>query len=190
MIKFLTQDDLPACIEMAALKNRTAGTVPLTSEGFISAYEKYFHDSKDYRAIGYFENDILISFICLSMFENKMRGKFWVIPALYTKNFKSYFTFTDSGIGELIKKAFEYAESHEHYEYYYCTAERVMNVYERQWKRINSPRYEHILLDIVPPNTKPHFELYWRLMGNEVKPDPIVFKKRVLKPEFRKINNQ
>jgi hypothetical protein len=115
-----------------------------------------------------------------------MRGKFWVISGLYTKNFKSYFSFNHSGIGELIKFAFDYAESRGWYEYYYCTAERVINVYERQWKRSHSHRYEHILLDVVPPNTKPFYELHWRLMGQEVKPVPMIVKKRALKQEFRK----
>lgn len=186
MIRFLNQSDIQECTRIAALKNRTAGTVPITPGGFITAFEKYFQQTEHYYSIGYFENDILISFVCISMFENKLRGKFWVIPALYTKSFKNYFRFNKSGIGELIKFAFDFAESKEYYEYYYCTAERVMNVYERQWKRSNQNRYEHILLDIVPAYTKPFHELYWRLMGNEVKPDPIVFKKRVLKKEYRK----
>ena len=115
-----------------------------------------------------------------------MRGKFWVIPGLYTKEFNNYFTFNNAEIRDLFNAAFNYTESMGWYEYYYCTAERVMNVYERQWKKSQSHRYEHILLEVVPPNTKPFYELYWRLMGQEVKPDPMVFKKRVLKPEFRK----
>jgi hypothetical protein len=186
MIRFLTIDDLPDCMEIASLKSRTAGTVPLTLGGFLAAFEKYFQDDVFYRAIGYFENEKLISFICISMFENNMRGKFWVIPGLYTRNFKNYFNFKSSGIGDLISHAFNYTESMGWYEYYYCTAERVMNVYERQWKRTHSHRYEHILLDVIPPNTKPFHELHWRLMGQEVKPDPMIFKKRVLRPEFRK----
>jgi hypothetical protein len=139
-----------------------------------------------YNRYGYFENNKLISFVCIRMFENTMRGKFWVIPGLYTRDFKNYFNFKNSKIGELINYAFNYTESMGWYEYYYCTAERVMNVYERQWKRSHSYRYEHILLDVVPPNTKPFYELHWRLMGQEVKPVPTVVKKRVLKQEFRK----
>jgi hypothetical protein len=186
MIRFLITDDLPDCMEIAALKNRTGGTVPITSEGFLGAFEKYFQDDKFCRVIGYFENNKLISFVCIRMFENTMRGKFWVITGLYAKNFKNYFNFKNSKIGELINHAFNYTESMGWYEYYYCTAERVMNVYERQWKRSQSHRYEHILLDIVPPNTTPFYELHWRLMGQEVKPVPMVVKKRVLKQEFRK----
>jgi hypothetical protein len=186
MIRFLTMDDLPDCMKIAPLKNRTGGTVPLTLEGFLGAFEKYFQDDEFCRVIGYFENNELVSFVCIRMFETTMRGKFWVISGLYTKNFKSYFSFNHSGIGELIKFAFDYAESRGWYEYYYCTAERVINVYERQWKRSHSHRYEHILLDVVPPNTKPFYELHWRLMGQEVKPVPMIVKKRALKQEFRK----
>jgi hypothetical protein len=36
-------------------------------------------------------------------------------------------------------------------------------------------------LAVVPANTKPEFELYWRLMGQELKPDNIVIKSRKLK---------
>jgi hypothetical protein len=186
MIRLLEPADLPDCMEIASLKNRTGGTVPLTPGGFVDAFEKYFQGSEYYCAVGYFEDNVLVSFLYISMFENNMRGKFWVIPGLYTRDFKSYFSFKSSGMGELIKFAFKYAETKGWYEYYYCTAERVMNVYERQWKRSYSHRYEHILLDVVPANTKPFHELYWQLMGNETKPDPIVFKKRILKPEFRK----
>ena len=111
MIKLLTVDDLPTCMEIATLKNRTAGTVPLTAGGFLEAFEKYFNNNLDHRAIGYFENDVLISFLFISMFENNMRGKFWVISGLYTKEFNSYFTFKKAGIGELTKAAFKYTES-------------------------------------------------------------------------------
>ena len=45
-------------------------------------------------------------------------------------------------------------------------------------------RYEKIDLDIVPANTVPKHELYWRLMGEQTKPVPILIKKRVLKKEF------
>ena len=47
MIKNLTIDDLPTCIEISTLKNRTAGTIPITSEGFIEAFEKYFNNNLD-----------------------------------------------------------------------------------------------------------------------------------------------
>jgi hypothetical protein len=46
-------------------------------------------------------------------------------------------------------------------------------------------KYELTTLDVVPANTKPEFELYWRLMGQELKPDNIIIKKRVLRQEFR-----
>lgn len=186
MIRMLNESDIKSCIDIISLKNRTAGTVPITPSRFVDSFEKYFQNIPNYHAIGYFENNCLISFICISLLENNLRGKFWVIPALYTKEFRNYFIFRAAGIGKLIQYAFEFAESKEYYEYYYCTAERVMNVYERQWKRQNQHRYEHVLLDTVPAYTKPCHELYWRLMGNELKPNPIVFKKRILKTEFRK----
>ena len=88
----------------------------------------------------------------------------------------------------MLKAAFEFAESKEYYEFYYSISERVMNVYERQWQR-NSfmpvGRYDLTTLDTVSANTRPDHDLYWKLMGNQLKPDNIVIKKRVLKEQFR-----
>jgi len=188
MIRLLTEADLPAASEMIGLKSRTSGTVPVTKDEFVDNFTHYFTGNETSAALGYFENDELICFVCLGFFESKMRGKFWVIPGLYTKKFKQVFSFKNNDMAELFKAAFEFAESKGYYEFYYTVAERVMNAYERQWQRnsvMETGRYELILLDTIPPNTQPEQELHWRLMGKAVKPDTIVVKKRVLKEEFR-----
>jgi hypothetical protein len=189
MIRQLTVDDLPAASDMVGIKPRTSGTVPITKESFVDGFANYFAEVPDHYAFGYLENDELVCFLCMGFFENKMRGKFWIIPALYTKNFKPVFNFKDPDMASLLKYAFEFAEDKGYYEFYYSVGERIMNAYERQWQRnsvMETGRYELILLDTVPARTKPEFELYWRLMGQELKPDTIVIKKRVLREQYRK----
>jgi hypothetical protein len=61
-------------------------------------------------------------------------------------------------------------------------------VYERQIQKtqyIPIGRYEYIELATIPANTKPEKILYWKLMGEQMKPDTIIIKKRVLKPQYR-----
>jgi hypothetical protein len=189
MIRQLTIDDLSAASEMVGLKPRASGTAPITKVEFIENFKHYFLGEGSAHAFGYFENDELITFLCMGFFESKMRGKFWVIPALYTKRFTNVFNFKDSDMAYLMKAVFEFAESKGYYEFYYSVSERIMNAYERQWQRnsvMEIGRYDLILLDTVPAHTKPDFELHWRLMGEALKPDTIVIKKRILKPEFRK----
>jgi hypothetical protein len=190
MIRCLTKFDFASCISIVALKDKLGGTTPLDIAQFTSTYENHFSTSESNRiALGYFDNDDLISFVLISFHESKMRGKFWIISGFYTKQFKTFFTFATPDSGQLIKAAFDFAEAREYYEYYYCTAEKVQAVYERQWnKNPYQPlgRYEKITLYTVPPNTKPEFELSWRMMGEQTKPDTIIFKKRILKEQYRK----
>lgn len=189
MIRELTSDDLSVASSMVGLKPRTSGTSPITQQHFVESFGQYFLGNDNTKAFGYFQDGELICFLCVGFFESKMRGKFWVIPALYTKNFKPIFNFKDPDMALLLKYAFEYAESKNYYEFYYSVSARIVNAYERQWQRnsvMPTGRYDLITLETVPPNTKPEFELYWRLMGEEEKPDPIIIKKRVLKESYRK----
>ena len=117
-----------------------------------------------------------------------MRGKFWVISNFFSTVNTSYFNFNRPEFGMLFKEAFEIAEGRGYYQYFYSIAERLERVYERQWKKNSyaiQGKYDLTTIDIVPANTKPEFELYWRLMGQELKPDNIAIKKRVLRHEFR-----
>jgi len=80
--------------------------------------------------------------------------------------------------------AFDIAEGRGYYQYFYSIAERLERVYERQWKKNSyaiQGKYDLTTLAVVPANTKPEFELYWRLMGQELKPDNISIKARKLK---------
>jgi hypothetical protein len=82
---------------------------------------------------------------------------------------------------QVLKQAFEITEERGYFQYFYCVPERLERVYERQWKKnpwgFNGV-YELTTLAVVPANTKPEFELYWRLMGQELKSDNIVIKSR------------
>jgi hypothetical protein len=189
-IRILTEKELPLCIEIASLRPRLGGSIPFQKDEFQTTYNRYFQEEDQTSfVLGYYDGDELVSFVCISFHHSNMRGRFWIIACLYTKRFKNIFTFSSPEIGRLIKAAFDFAEEREYYEYYYCTAERVSHVYERQWdKNPYQPigRYEKILLYVIPPNTKPEFELSWRMMGSETKPDTMIFRKRVLKEQYRK----
>lgn len=186
--RLLGTERFDECFEISKLHPRNAGTKPASLEVFLEKYKKYFEDTDDYYALGCIEDGKVISWIAVAFIENKARGKFWVIPLLYTTRFTNYFTFNNEEIGLLIKTAFELAESKKYYEYYYSVSERIATVYEKQFKKnkyLPLGRYDFIELDRVPANTYPTTDLYWKLMGQEIKPDTIIIKKRILKEEYR-----
>jgi len=167
-------------------RKKISGTTPISVERYIELKEEA--KSNDYVIIGYFEDDKLISWITIGFYESKMRGKFWVISSFFSAVNTSYFNFNRPEFGMLFKEAFEVAEGRGYYQYFYSIAERLERVYERQWKKNSyaiQGKYDLTTIAVVPANTKPEFELYWRLMGQELKPDNISIKKRVLRHEFR-----
>jgi hypothetical protein len=161
---------------------KISGTTPISPERYRVLQEE--SKSKDDVIIGYFEDDELISWITIGFYESKMRGKFWVISNFFSSVYTSYFNFNRPEFGMLFKAAFEVAEGRGYYQYFYSIAERLERVYERQWKKNSyaiQGKYDLTTLAVVPANTKPEFELYWRLMGQELKPDNISIKARKLK---------
>ena len=163
-------------------RKKISGTTPISPERYQTLQEE--SKSKDDVIIGYFEDDELISWITIGFYESKMRGKFWVISSFFSSVYTSYFNFNRPEFGMLFKAAFEVAEGRGYYQYFYSIAERLERVYERQWKKNSyaiQGKYDLTTLAVVPANTKPEFELYWRLMGQELKPDNIVIKARKLK---------
>jgi hypothetical protein len=174
------------CEDIVLSRKKISGTKPISTERYLE--HKNEAKSNDYVIIGYFEDDKLISWITIGFYESKMRGKFWVISNFFSTVNTSYFNFNRPEFGMLFKEAFEIAEGRGYYQYFYSIAERLERVYERQWKKNSyaiQGKYDLTTIDIVPANTKPEFELYWRLMGQELKPDNIAIKKRVLRHEFR-----
>jgi hypothetical protein len=180
-IRIVTSEYNDECDKIVLSHTKIRGTKPLSPE----QYYKTQQDSFDkISKLGYFEDDKLVSWVSIGFYESKLRGKFWAITGLFTTVFEERFSFSRPEFGLLFKRAFEIAEEKGYFQYFYSIAERVERVYERQWKKnpwgFNN-RYDLITLDIVPANTKPEYDLYWRLMGKELKPDNIVIKARILK---------
>jgi hypothetical protein len=179
-VRILGPEYSDECVRIALSNKKMGGTLSVSAE----QYRQLLKDSDNLIRIGYFENDKLVSWVSIGFYESKMRGKFWAITELFTTVFKDRFSFSRPEFGLLFKQAFEMAEEKGYFQYFYCIAERLERVYERQWKKNPwgfNGRYDLITLDVVPANTKPKFELYWRLMGQELKPDNIVIKARKLK---------
>jgi hypothetical protein len=175
------------CEAVVLSRKKISGTKPISTERYLELKEEAKSNSTAV-VIGYFENNKLISWLSIGFHESKMRGKFWVISSFFSSVYTSYFDFNRPEFGMLFKEAFNIAEGRDYYQYFYSISERLERVYERQWKKNSyaiQGKYELTTLDVVPANTKPEFELYWRLMGKETKPDNIIIKKRVLRQEFR-----
>jgi hypothetical protein len=170
------------CDQVFFSRKKISGTTPMSIEQYQILREQ--SKSNDAVTIGYFEDSKLVSWITIGFYESKMRGKFWVISNFFSSVYTSYFNFNRPEFGVLFKAAFEVAEGRGYHQYFYSIAERLERVYERQWKKNSyavQGKYELTTLAVVPANTKPEFELYWRLMGQELKPDNIVIKSRKLK---------
>jgi len=171
------------CETIVLSRKRISGTKPISAERYLELREEA-KSNDSLVTLGYFEDGKLISWLIIVFHENKMRGKFWVISTFFSSVYTSYFTFNRPEFGILFKAAFEIAEGRGYYQYFYSIAERLERVYERQWKKNSyaiQGKYDLTTLAVVPANTKPEFELYWRLMGQELKPDSIVIKSRKLK---------
>jgi hypothetical protein len=188
VVHLLGEKHFNECFKISKLQQKVGGTKPISNEVFLETHKKYFNYNDDFYALGCVEDDKIISWIAIAFIENNTRGKFWVITSLYTTKFTSYFTFNNEEIGLLIKASFELAESKKYYEYYYSVGERIASVYEKQIQKnkyIPIGRYDYIELARIPANTKSDVDLYWKLLGEETKPDNIIIKKRVLREAFR-----
>jgi hypothetical protein len=182
------EEHFKECLGIAKLRPRVGGTKPIPEESLVELYTKYFTENDNYHAFGCIEDGKIVSWIGIVLMENKARGRFWVITALYTTLFRDYFSFNHEEIGLLIKEAFNLAETKKYYEYYYFVSERIATVYESQYRKnkyVQTGRYDLVELDRVPANTQSTVDLYWKLMGQETKPDTIIVKKRVLRDMFR-----
>jgi hypothetical protein len=187
--RLLGEENLNNCFSIAQLKSRSGGTKPLSPDAFKEQYAKYFEPNDCSFILGCFDNDILVSWIAIGFLEQPEKDyHFWAIVGLYTSKFVQRFSFNNPEIGLLIKEAFVLAESKKFYQYYYSVSKRIQKVYETQIQKnkfIPVGRYEYFEVAIIPANTQPEDLLHWRLMGQELKPDDIIIKKRILKYEYR-----
>jgi hypothetical protein len=189
-ISRLNQNHKNACLAIAHLRPRAGGATHMDYQEFDISMSKYFEDNDDCYAFGYFEDNQLISWIAIRFNDTATYGKFWTITCIYSSKFTNYLDFNNPDIGLLLKQAYQCADEKQYYEYYYSIAERVAGVYERLWRKnkyVIPDRHTKEIVEVIPPMTQPDNNLYWRLMGSELKNDSIVIKKRVLKPEYRSL---
>jgi len=187
-IAILTEEYLEQCIDIAKAKAKISGIRTEFTQKTQEFITGCLTPNDKSCSIGYIEDGALHSWISLGFAEGPKDGKVWAITALYTRDIGNYFSFNNLKIGLLTKKAFEIAEGNKYYTYYYSISNRLERVYETQWKKNKlgfHGRYDMSLVAVIPPNTKPESEIYWRLMGQELRPESIAIKCRVLKPEFR-----
>lgn len=174
--------------KMARLRDRHSGTDPISDEGLAIILDSIGDPSSPRKIFGYFEDEKLISFIAVRYLT--LGGeKCWLIVGLFTNDFHNHFSFTRPHVGMLLAETFKYAERNGYYTYVYSIVNRLARVYEKQWAKQDwipmTGRYELITMCVVPPNTDAPTDWQTRMMGGP-KPDEVVFKKRVLKMEFRK----
>ena len=181
-VKILSNDYTELCNQIERSKLRLGGSIPLSDNRYAELKEQKLDN---FYRVGYFDEDKLISWMNISFHKTSELGKFWVVTGVFIVEQGQYFSFKRPEFGLLFQKAFELAEGHDYFQYFYCVSERVSKVYEKQWSKFNTlnyhGRYELTTREIVPPNTKPNSELAWRLMGCELKPDAIHIKSRILK---------
>jgi len=179
-VRLLTEADVDNCYEMFIVKDASKNK-------FWNNYLKYFTEDEDRFAFGYFEGDVLQSWLLQGFFRRKTDGKkYWVISFLCTHG-KTFFSFNNPEIGLLVKAAFENAELNQYYNYFYVVPEIHTNAYERQWKTNQwgfNGRYDLTTVDVIPANTQPRDKMYWHLMGQEIKNINTVVKCRKLRKEF------
>ena len=187
--RLLGDENLNKCLSIAQLKLRSGGTVPPSPDAFKNQYKKYFEPNDECFILGCFDDTTLVSWIAIGFIDIPEKDyHFWAIVGLHTTKFVQLFSFNNPEIGLLIKEAFALAESKKFYQYYYSVSKRIQKVYETQiqkTKYIPIGRYDYFEVAVIPANTQPDNVLHWRLMGQELKPDDIIIKKRVLRFEHR-----
>jgi hypothetical protein len=180
-IEKLRQEHFFDCIKIISKKKKVAGTVPVSLTDFYTDLEKYLIDDAQYLAFGYFEQGILRSFITIIFKETITRGRFWVITNFFSDLETNYFSFNNPYYGDLVRSVIDYAESKDYHKFYYSIAKKVDRVYETLWaKNSRSRNFNYILETVaeIPANTRPSEDLYWKLMGQTLKPDIILIKCR------------
>lgn len=192
----LTTQDAEAAERIARLRNRHSGTAPMSNAGLTSILGSIGDHASQRRLYGYFDEEgELVSWMSVryGAFLNeqtRVDEQWWLITGFFTSAFHNHFNFQRPETGLLLAHAFRQAEREQVYTYVYSVASRLQHVYERSWRRQTwipmTGRYELTDLCTVPANTPAPREWMQRMMGG-IKPDAIVFKKRVLRPEYRSI---
>jgi len=184
-VKVLTINHYREAVNMTNLKDKVGGSEP--NPNVNAALYHYFFPNAKAIAIGYFDNDELVTW-CTLRFGLQDDMDIWIITTLWTKKFTQLMNFARPDMGLLLQACFDIAEKRHYWNYFYIIADRVSSVYWRQWQRnpyMVTGRYENHHYLTIPANTKPELNLAWKLMGEVSKPDDISLKYRTLRPEFR-----
>jgi hypothetical protein len=184
-VKVLTINHFKEAVKMTTLKDKVGGTEP--NPAINEALYHYFFPNQKALAVGYFDNNELITW-CTLRFGKQDDMDMWIITTLWTKKFTQLMNFSRPDMGLLLQACFDIAEKRHYWNYFYMIADRVSAVYWRQWQRnpyMVTGRYENHHYLSIPARTKPELNLAWRLMGETLKPDDMSLKYRTLRPEFR-----
>jgi len=185
-LKVLNIMDFDEAIKMTSLKSRHGGTAP--SDQLDKRYYYYFTTSPIALALGYYEEDKMISWATLR-FGKQDDMNIWTITSLWSNRFSNILSFDKPEMGYLMKGCFEIAEHRKYWDYFYTLASRLEHVYQRQWMKnpwVDTGRYDLETYARVPANTIPEPRFVYRLLGEQVKPTDMTVKHRSLRPEFRK----
>lgn len=182
MIQQLNHNHFDTCLNMLLNQKKISGIPVTNTEKFEGDLKKYFDDDR-YEIIGYFKSDELISWMIIGFYHHGDVGDFWIIVNVISKDKKNYFRFSRPDIKALIRYAFNRAESKKIYQYFYSVSEKIASAYEIQWYKDNPMNYDGVYqmfdVAIIPPNTRPSENLYWKIMNQETKPYAVYIKKRV-----------
>lgn len=185
MIKQLTIEYHDQCCEMLASSKKVSGQLvgPNNNhERMLKHFSRYLTDNERYHVMGYFEGSQLVAYMVQGFYTNKDIGRFWLAILLVSNIKTNYFTFAEPYMKQMFTRAFEIAESRECYQYFYSVSDKISRVYETQWYKNNPNGYDGVydLIDaaVIPPNTKPTYKLYWKLMGEKTRSYTVHIKMR------------
>ena len=191
MIKLLSIADYGAAMEILNLKEKSGGMQKPANVNLIYTFLKYFGgDSDQYIALGYFDEDKLISWVSLR-FIYTLKNRFvntWNITGMFSSKFDNMFSFNRPEIGLLIKTAFEIAEHRHCWKYYYTISTSHQYLYDRLWKKNNylpTGRYTTEIERTVNPLDFHIKRYYADIIGTRNYDEEFVIKRRILNPEFR-----
>lgn len=184
-LRVLTGEHFNEALSMPQLKDRHGGSTP--NKNYKLRLYPYFSPSPSAVAVGYFENNNLISWASLR-FGKQGDMNIWCITSLWTNRFSNFLSFDRPELGMLLKGCFDVAEHRLYWNYFYSISTKLERVYQRQWAKnpwMPTGRYDLTIYQHVPANTIPEPNFVYKLIGGEPKSNDITIKCRVLKEEFR-----
>jgi hypothetical protein len=184
-LKVLNIMDFREAMAMTNLKERVGGTSK--TDRLNERFYYYFTTSPRALALGYYEDDKLISWATLR-FARYDNINLWTITSLWANRFNNILSFDKPELGYLMKGCFEIAERRKYWDYFYVIASRLEHVYQRQWLKnpwVKTGRYNLVTYAHIPENTIPESMFLYKLLGEQTKPDAMTVKHRILKEEFR-----